>query len=64
MIVSWDWKAGAKDIAERLNEALRIEGSDIRAFKDRDYDGDNVQILLLKVTKQTLLKMDAETARS
>lgn len=51
MIVSWDWKAGAKDIAEQLNHALRIEGSDIRAFKDRDYDGDNIELMLARLRK-------------
>lgn len=43
--VSWDWKAGATDIAAQLTNALRAQGSSMTFIRDRDTDGDDISLL-------------------
>jgi hypothetical protein len=45
IIISWDWKASADEIAEKLNEAMESEGIEI-SFNPTSESDDNITLSL------------------
>ena len=51
IIASWDWKADATEIADKINECLELHGEGCRFVPVRDND-DGIELLLVKQSEK------------